>query len=163
MLVILQSDDHDHTEEFNKNTLTSNRVIEFIKEKNILVWGGNVRESEAHKGKNIYIYRYYLFILYIYILVSYTLQATTYPFMALIALQTTIGNGIPKMTVIERMEGPCHPEEFVSQIEIAIDRQGAVVNRLKNERSQRDLERQLLKDQDYAYHQSLKADQEKVC
>lgn len=66
------------------------------------------------------------------------------------------------MTVIERIEGPSHPAEFISQIEIAIDRQGAVVNRLKNERSQRDMERQLLKDQDAAYHQSLKADQEKV-
>lgn len=50
MLVILQSDDHDNTDEFNKNTLTSTRFIEFIKQKNILVWGGNVRESEAHKG-----------------------------------------------------------------------------------------------------------------
>ncbi|GAA5812023.1 hypothetical protein MFLAVUS_005472 [Mucor flavus] len=143
MLVILQSDDHDNTDEFNKNTLTSTRFIEFIKQKNILVWGGNVRESEAHK-------------------VSYTLQATTYPFLALITLQTSIGNATPKMAVIERMEGTSHPEELISQIEIAIDRHGAVVNRLKNERSQRDMERQLLKDQDAAYHQSLKADQEKT-
>lgn len=118
-------------------------MIEFIKEKNILVWGGNVRESESHK-------------------VSYALQATRYPFLALIALQTSTGQSAPKMTVIERMEGPCHREELVSQIEIAMERQGAVVNRLKNERSQREFERQLVKDQDYAYHQSLKADQEKV-
>jgi FAS-associated factor 2 len=82
--------------------------------------------------------------------------------MALIALQTSIGNTIPKMTVIERIEGPSHPEELISQIDIAIERQGAVVNRLKSERSQRESERQLLKDQDAAYHQSLKADQEKA-
>lgn len=94
--------------------------------------------------------------------VSYALQATTYPFIALIALQTSLGSSTPKMTVIERIEGPSHPAEFISQIEIAIDRQGAVVNRLKTERSQRDMERQLLKDQDAAYHQSLKVDQEKV-
>lgn len=53
MLVILQSDDHDDTQEFSRETLTSSRVIEFIKEKNILVWGGNVRESEAHKGNGL--------------------------------------------------------------------------------------------------------------
>lgn len=94
--------------------------------------------------------------------VSYALKATTYPFIALIALQTSLGSSTPKMTVIERIEGPSHPAEFISQIEIAIDRQGAVVNRLKTERSQRDMERQLLKDQDAAYHQSLKVDQEKV-
>lgn len=113
----------------------------------------------------IYIKEIAMFILYfllIVFLVSYTLQATTYPFMALIALQTSVGTATPKMAVIERMEGTSHPEELISQIEIAIDRHGAVVNRLKNERSQRDMERQLLKDQDAAYHQSLKADQEKV-
>lgn len=93
---------------------------------------------------------------------SYALQASAYPFMALIALQTLPGHSTPKMTVIERIEGPSHPEELVSQIEIAMDRHGAVVNKLKNERSQRDYERQLVKDQDDAYHQSLKADQEKA-
>jgi FAS-associated factor 2 len=50
MLVILQSDDHDNTLSFCRDTLTSTRVIDFIKEKNILVWAGNVVESEAHKG-----------------------------------------------------------------------------------------------------------------
>ncbi|CAO3634861.1 unnamed protein product [Mucor hiemalis] len=143
MLVILLSEDHDDTPAFCRDTLTSTRVIEFLKEKNVLVWGGNVRESEAHK-------------------VSYALQASAYPFMALIALQTSAGHSTPKMTVIERIEGPSHPEELVSQVEIAMDRHGAVVNKLKNERSQRDFERQLVKDQDDAYHQSLKADQEKA-
>ncbi|KAI8878707.1 UBX-domain-containing protein, partial [Backusella circina FSU 941] len=143
MLVLLQSDDHDETDSFCKETLVSSRVIDFVKEKNILVWAGNVHESEAHK-------------------VSYTLKATTYPFMALIALQNSVGTSTPKMTVIERMEGPSHPEELVSQVEIAIERHGAVVNRLKNEREQRELERRLREDQDKAYHESLKADQEKA-
>lgn len=51
MLVILLSEDHDDTPAFCRDTLTSTRVIDFLKEKNVLVWGGNVRESEAHKGK----------------------------------------------------------------------------------------------------------------
>lgn len=66
------------------------------------------------------------------------------------------------MTVIERMEGPCQAEELVSQIDAAIDRHGAIVNRLKNEREQREMERQLREDQDRAYRESLKADQEKA-
>ncbi|RCH82587.1 hypothetical protein CU097_000781, partial [Rhizopus azygosporus] len=137
MLVVLQSDDHDDTELFCR------QLIDYVKEKNILVWGGNVRETEAHK-------------------VSYTLQASTYPFLALIALQKPLGASTPKMTVIERMEGPCRAEELVSQIDAAIDRHGAVVNRLKNEREQREMERRLREDQDRAYRESLKADQEKV-
>jgi FAS-associated factor 2 len=82
--------------------------------------------------------------------------------MALIGLQNSLTTPSPKMTVIERITGPSHPEELVSQIEIAIERHGAVVNRLKNEREQRELERRLIEDQDKAYHESLKADQEKV-
>jgi FAS-associated factor 2 len=50
MLVILQSYDHDDTDKFSKETLVSPRVIEFLKERNILVWAGNVHEAEAHKG-----------------------------------------------------------------------------------------------------------------
>jgi hypothetical protein len=34
-----------------RDTLTADLLIDYIKERNILVWAGNVRESEAHKGK----------------------------------------------------------------------------------------------------------------
>jgi FAS-associated factor 2 len=143
LLVILQSDDHDDTDLFCKETLTSRHMIDYLKEKSILVWGGNVKEAESHK-------------------VSYTLQATAYPFMALIGLQKPLGSSSPKMTVIERIEGPCDTEELIHQLDAAIDRHGAVLNRLKNERDQRELERQLRDDQDKAYRESLKADQEKA-
>jgi FAS-associated factor 2 len=81
--------------------------------------------------------------------------------MALIALQDN-NNGGPKMTVIERIEGPSHAAELISQIGHAMERHGAVMNRLKHERSQREMERQLRVDQDAAYRESLKADQEKA-
>ncbi|KAI9470763.1 MAG: hypothetical protein EXX96DRAFT_491244 [Benjaminiella poitrasii] len=143
MLVLLQSNDHDDTEHFCRTVLASNRLIDFINDKQILVWAGDVCESEAHK-------------------VSYTLQATTYPFMALIALQTSLGSSTPKMSVIERIEDCQHPEELISQIDIAIERHGTVMNRLKHEREQREYERQLRVDQDKAYRESLKLDQEKA-
>ncbi|CEP19525.1 hypothetical protein [Parasitella parasitica] len=140
MLVLLHSDDHDDTEAFCRDTLTAERLINFIRDKKIIVWAGNVRETEAHK-------------------VSHTLKASTYPFMSLVALQ---GTSTPRMAVIERIEGTCHPEELISQIDIAMDRHGAVVNRLLNERQQREMERQLMVDQDAAFNESLKQDQEKA-
>lgn len=90
------------------------------------------------------------------------MNATTYPFMALIALQQPMGSPTPKMSVIERIEGPSHPEELISQVEVAMDRHGAVMKRLLHEREQREFERQLRVDQDAAYKESLKADQEKA-
>lgn len=38
---------------FLRETLTSRQLIDYVKEKNILVWGGNVRETEAHKGNRL--------------------------------------------------------------------------------------------------------------
>jgi hypothetical protein len=40
---------------YYRDTLTADLLIDYIKEKNILVWAGNVHESEAHKGIDIYI------------------------------------------------------------------------------------------------------------
>lgn len=34
-----------------RETLTSTCLIDYTREKNILVWGGNVKETESHEGK----------------------------------------------------------------------------------------------------------------
>ena len=93
---------------------------------------------------------------------SDALKATTYPFMALIALQSSLSSSTPAMAMIDRIEGPAHPEELITQVKMAMDRHGEVLNRLRNERNQREMERKLRDDQDKAYRESLKADQEKV-
>lgn len=101
---------------------------------------------------------------YLFILVSCTLQATTYPFLAVIALQQSSSStsSSPKMTVVERLEGPITPATLMQRLDSTIQRHGTVLNRLKMERDQREMERRLREEQDRAYHESLKADQEKV-
>ncbi|ORZ14517.1 hypothetical protein BCR42DRAFT_329118 [Absidia repens] len=141
MLVVLSSDEHDDTEQFCRQTLTNEDLIEFIQSKNMLVWAGNVGQSEAHQ-------------------VSCTLQATTYPFMAVIALHSA-GGSAPKMSVVDRLEGPIPPATLIQRLDITVQRHGAVMNRMKMERDQRDMERRLREEQDQAYLESLKADQEK--
>ncbi|CAO3634384.1 unnamed protein product [Cunninghamella echinulata] len=144
LLVILQSDEHDNTESFCKNTLTDQELIHFLQSKNILTWGGNVGRSEGYQ-------------------VSCTLQATTYPFLAVIALQQSSSStsSSPKMSVVERLEGPITPTTLMQRLDSTIQRHGTVLNRLKMERDQREMERRLREEQDRAYHESLKADQEK--
>ncbi|ORX45724.1 UBX-domain-containing protein [Hesseltinella vesiculosa] len=140
LLVILQSDEHDDTKPFCENTLTSDDLHSFIQTKNILVWAGNVNQVEAYQ-------------------VSCTLQASTYPFMAVIALQS-VGSS-QKMTVVDRLEGPIAPEPLMERLDTIMQRHGAALNRLKQEREHREMERQLREDQDRAYRESLLADQEK--
>jgi hypothetical protein len=72
-MVVLQTDEHDNTVKFNRyifkvflitffrsilyiqigisrNTLTSELLITFLRENNILVWAGDVRDPESFQG-----------------------------------------------------------------------------------------------------------------
>ncbi|KAI9259668.1 hypothetical protein BDA99DRAFT_513889 [Phascolomyces articulosus] len=143
LLVVLQSDEHDDTEQFCRETLSSEELVDHMRQKNVLVWGGNVRESEAFQ-------------------VSSTLQATTYPFLAIITLQSsTSSSGSLKMSVVDRIEGPATPSTIIRRFDTVMQRHGGTLNRMRMERDQREMERRLRQEQDQAYRESLKADQEK--
>ncbi|KAI8388915.1 uncharacterized protein BYT42DRAFT_544127 [Radiomyces spectabilis] len=154
LLVILQSDEHDDTDEFCRNTVASDELIEYVRQNNVLVWGGNVREAEAFQA---------LTFTSPPKKVGSTLQATAYPFMAIIGLQVPNppSTTAPKMTVMDRLEGLLTPASVIRRFDSVIERYGATLNRLRLERDQRDKERQLREEQDRAYQDSLRADQEK--
>ncbi|KAI9361780.1 thioredoxin-like protein [Pilaira anomala] len=140
LVVFLSSEEHDDHDTFCRETMTNPELISFLNTHQVLVWGGNVRYTEAFQ-------------------VSNTLQATTYPFLAIVALQTT--HGVQKMSVIDRMEGPTTAANVMRRLESAMARVDVQLNQLRNERAQREAERMLREEQDKAYRQSLLADQEK--
>ncbi|KAI9320646.1 thioredoxin-like protein [Dichotomocladium elegans] len=143
LLVVIQSNEHDDTEAFCRETLSSEELINYIRQNNILVWGGNVHESEGFQ-------------------VSSTLQATMYPFMAIIALQASSPSSASvKMAVVDRIEGRATAPGVIRRLEAVAQRHGATLNRLRMERDQREMERRVRQEQDQAYRESLKADQEK--
>ncbi|KAG2179929.1 hypothetical protein INT43_003716 [Umbelopsis isabellina] len=144
LMVVLQSDEHDDTTAFSRDTLTSGELINYLRENNIITWGGNVRETEGYQ-------------------VSTTLQATTYPFVAIITLQRPGGSltATPKMTVVDRIEGLNNAATVIRRLGNAKERYGPALERMRREREERDMERSLRDEQDRAYQESLKADQEK--
>ncbi|KAG1153707.1 hypothetical protein G6F36_014545 [Rhizopus arrhizus] len=117
-------------------TLTSTCLIDYTREKNILVWGGNVKETESHE-------------------VSFGLKATRYPFSALIGFKDR------KMTVIERLEGYHDAEEMKARLDSVIQKLGETTIST-GEENERENERRLREEQDMAYLKSLRADQEKA-
>ncbi|CAG8695905.1 thioredoxin-like protein [Gigaspora rosea] len=143
-MIILQADEHDNTKKFNRETLTSDLLISFLRENDFLVWAGNIKDPEAFQVNSI-------------------LQATTYPFVAVIVLATPHGNtGMsPRMTVVDRIEGLLSPEILIARFTILINRYGSGLQRIRNERAERDSARQIREQQDSAYLASLQADQEK--
>ncbi|KAI7866761.1 hypothetical protein BDF14DRAFT_1809634 [Spinellus fusiger] len=141
--VVVLCKEHDATSSFCRNTLASESLVSFLAVNNILVWGGDVRFAEASR-------------------VSTTLQATTYPFSAIIALQPTRGSSAPAMIVIERFHGNTLASDIITAWERVLQRHSGSMGRLQTERDQRDVERRLRQEQDQAYRDSLLADQEKA-
>jgi FAS-associated factor 2 len=130
------------------DTLTHPDLLEFLHHHQIIVWGGNVRYTEAFQ-------------------VSNTLQATTYPFLAIIALQppssttTSTTTTSTKMSVIDRIEGPILAAAMIRRFESVMTRVDPSLNHLRSIRQQREQDRQLRQQQDQAYRDALQADQRK--
>ncbi|EIE81566.1 hypothetical protein RO3G_06271 [Rhizopus delemar RA 99-880] len=146
MMVILQSEEHDDNDAFCRNILTSLELIEFLRLYQVIVWGGNVRRTEAFQVSNI-------------------LEATTYPFIAIIALQTSPSSGSslssPKMSVIDRIEGPTTSAAVIRRFQNVIARTEININRMRAEREQREQEQALRREQERAYAESLRIDRER--
>ncbi|KAK9720934.1 UBX domain-containing protein 10 [Basidiobolus ranarum] len=141
LLVILLSDGPGSNNSFCQDTLASERLVNFLREQEVIVWGGDTRGSEGHQ-------------------VSNTLQARELPFVGLIGLQSTPG-GASKMTLIEKIQGQSTPEIIVQRLSIQFQRTSAELQRAKREHQERESSRSIRKQQDEAYKQSLLADQEK--
>ncbi|RWS09369.1 FAS-associated factor 2-like protein [Dinothrombium tinctorium] len=136
LLVYLHSEQHQDTDDFCRNVLTHSEVVNYINRNNILFWACSVQLSEGYR-------------------VSQALRENTYPFLALIALKDN------RMTVIKKFEGKTFVERLLSQMQQSIeDNEGSLVA-ARLERQERSLNHIIRQQQDEAYLESLKADQEK--
>lgn len=155
--IILVSDEHDDTAEFKRATLTDRRFVDALSSNNILVWGGDVRSREAYSA-------------------SEKLQATTYPFVAFIALQAKRSvqtqnsvNSTPALTVLSRHQGysstgsPTSASSLIDHIERQLlPRVTPYLERLILARRERERDRMLRDEQDRAFQQSKDRDRERI-
>ncbi|QPC70198.1 hypothetical protein HYE68_000950 [Fusarium pseudograminearum] len=143
MLVVILSPEHDDTESFVKETLLSPEVVAFIKDpsNNILLWGGNVLDSEAYQVAQEYI-------------------CTKFPFSALVCL--TPKEGSTRMGIVKRLVGPMPSATYLSEIRAAIEKYGADLDGVRAERTAQEVTRNLRTEQDSAYERSLAIDRERA-
>ncbi|KAG1692961.1 FAS-associated factor 2-B [Nymphon striatum] len=135
LLVYLHSDDHQHTQDFCLNTLANQSIIDFVNV-NLLFWACSVTTTEGYR-------------------VSQALREGTYPFMAVIVLRQN------KMTIVARLSGSISPDELISELtNVMADNESSLVV-ARADREERSLNQTLRRQQDEAYEESLKADQEK--
>jgi FAS-associated factor 2 len=143
LLVILISPEHDNTSNFTRDTLLSPDVSSFINDpaNNIILWGGNVQDSEAYQA-------------------STQLRCTKFPFSALIA--HTPRQGPNTMSTVARLAGYMPPRTYVAKLQSAIATYSEQLDTVRAARTAQQLERTLRQEQDTAYERSLTQDRERA-
>ncbi|KAI0666425.1 hypothetical protein C8Q78DRAFT_1083037 [Trametes maxima] len=155
--VIIVSEEHDDVAEFKRSTLTDPSLVRLIQENDILVWGSDIRDREAWSA-------------------SQKLQATTYPFVAFIALQprrapASSAPPAPTMTILSRHQGPSIPstsaptaaQTLVTHLdEQLLPRVNPFLAKLRAQEAERERERALRAEQDRAFEESRRRDADRA-
>ncbi|TFK37067.1 hypothetical protein BDQ12DRAFT_221041 [Crucibulum laeve] len=157
--VILVSEEHDDVAEFKRSTLTDLTFVKTLYDNDIVVWGGDVRHREAWSAAE-------------------KLQATTYPFVAFIALQprrspassSSSRPSSPTLTVLSRHQGRCVPATGPTSAATLVDhlerqvlpRVKPFLERIRASQRERERDRMLREEQDRAFHDAARRDKQRI-
>ncbi|KUI62591.1 UBX domain-containing protein 10 [Cytospora mali] len=120
LLVVLMSPEHDDTAPFARDVLLAPDVASFLSDpaNNIILWGGNVLDSEAY-------------------IVSQEYNCTKFPFSVLISLAPKEGS--TKMGVIKRLAGNVTESVYLGGIQSAMNKYTPDLEGLRAERRKKQL------------------------
>lgn len=143
LLVVLISPEHDETASFIRETLLSQEVVDFVRnpDNNIILWTGNVQDSEAYQ-------------------VSTALSCTKFPFTGLIVHTPQISS--TAMGIATRVVGPTPPTQYIAKLRAAMQQHTEPLNRVRNQRAEQQATRNIRQQQDSAYERSLATDRERA-
>lgn len=123
------------TTNFCRNALSNAEVIDFIN-KNMILWACDISSPEGYR-------------------VGHSINARTHPYLVMVVLRDN------KMTIVARMEGDSTADEFLSRMRRVVSENDRWLNAARHDRLERSLTQTLRAQQDFAFEESLKADQEK--
>ncbi|XP_012270330.1 FAS-associated factor 2 [Orussus abietinus] len=135
LLVYLHKDESPEIDRWCRTTLGDPDVVRYVNT-HTLFWACNTHSGEGYK-------------------VSEALKSGTYPFLAVIVLKDN------RMTIVGRMEGTPSPTELLSRLRAIVDSNEMGLIQVRQERAERSAAQSLRQQQDRAYEESLRADQEK--
>ncbi|EER26789.1 UBX-domain containing protein [Coccidioides posadasii C735 delta SOWgp] len=143
LLVVLLSPEHDDTNDWVRDTLLSEEVREYLTDStnNILLWGGNVQDSEAYQVAN-------------------SIRCTKFPFAALIAHTPSVSS--TAMSILARIPGLTSSSGFLEKVRAGVDQGKAALDRVRSSRAEQQATRTLREQQDSAYERSLAIDRERA-
>lgn len=135
LLVIFFSPEHDDNSSFVRETLLAPSVTTFLNdpENKMMIWAGNVQDSEAYN-------------------VAGAFKCTKFPFSAL------IGRNSAGSPIIGKMSGVMTPQAYLAGIREAVTKFKPQLEALRAQQTAQASERNLRSDQDSAYERSLAQD-----
>ncbi|MCJ1267846.1 hypothetical protein MMC22_007732 [Lobaria immixta] len=143
LLVVLISPEHDDNSSFIRETLLSETAVNYINDpqNNIILWAGNVQDSEAYQ-------------------ISSALNCSKFPFTALIA--HTPQDSASSMSTIAKITGLLPPSAYVPKLRTAIAQHSATLDRARATRAEQQATQNLRNEQNSAYERSLAQDRERA-
>ncbi|KAB8237274.1 clathrin-mediated endocytosis regulator UBX3 [Aspergillus alliaceus] len=143
VLVVLLAPEHDDTNSWVRDTLLSREVVDFVNDpqNDVIVWGGNVQDSEAYQVAN-------------------SLRCTKFPFAAVVVHTPSVSS--TAMSVVSRISGTTSPSEVVEKLRSAISQNKEPLERIGATRAEQQASRSIREQQDSAYERSLAIDRERA-
>ncbi|KAK7604112.1 hypothetical protein V9T40_004385 [Parthenolecanium corni] len=135
LIVYLHSDSQDCSS-FCRNTLTSEDMIDFLDSHAVIFWSCSVETGEGRR-------------------VVHALHAKKFPFIGVIILRENV------MTLVARLEGLMDSPLLISRLQSVIANNEPILYAARASRMERILNQSIREQQDEAYMESLRADQEK--
>jgi len=135
LLVYLHSEDHQDTDQFCTEVMANQEVVDYLSQ-SMLVWACSVRRPEGYR-------------------VSQALRESTYPCLAMIVLRQN------RMVVVGRQEGFIQAEPMLAWLRQTVTDYEAFIVAARAERDERNLDREIRNEQEQAFQETLRRDQER--
>jgi len=136
LMVYLHCEEHQDTARFCTQVLRNSLVVDQVAAQNILFWGCSVSSPEGYR-------------------VSQALRENSYPFLAMIVLRQN------RMVVVGRREGMVQAEAMVQWMQDTVTDYEAFIVAARAEREERNLDREIRSEQEAAFAETLRRDQER--
>jgi len=135
MLVYLHSEDHQDTHQFCSSTLADQEVVDYVSQ-GMVFWACSVRRPEGLR-------------------VSQALRESSYPALVVIVLRQN------RMVVVSRREGLLSAADMVAWLRHTVTEYEAFIVAARAERDERNLDREIRSEQEAAFQETLRQDQER--
>lgn len=149
LMIYLQSDEHEDKAQFIQQVLLNDQLLGFLKNNEILFWGGNMKESESYQIANSF-------------------NVSGFPFLGLITMTTEQSNTTPQVSLVSKIQGvgsnylksdgSINTSKIISKFHKTFERLNPTLVSLRTDAQQRELSRNIRAQQDLAYQRSLEQD-----